>query len=142
MDRYVKNRPLKVTLRILIIIIISNLPPVSFIFGFFARDKTLYGSDYFYTSGSGAFLSRRYFGLSGSGQFSEVLEKFESHKTQYPADTILYRCFAKHPLKFWDWWIYLTDPKYQIPYKKEPPYTPEPPEKGRSGIKTNNSRGR
>lgn len=116
------------TVRILAIVILCNLPPLSFIFGFFAGDKTFYGNDYYYTSHSGKFLSRRYQGLAHSGGFPDILEKFDSHKAKYPSDTVLYRCFVKNPLKFWDWGIYLTDPKYQIPYKEEPPLTKEPKE--------------
>lgn len=44
------------------------------------------------------------------------LFKVENSQT---LDTVLYRTFEKKPLKFWNWYAYYSEAKYQYPFLKE-----------------------
>ena len=47
--------------------------------------------------------------------------QFSAFKNAHPEykDLVLYRTFKRNPLKFWNWYSYLTDEMYQYDYKDE-----------------------
>ncbi|WPR77916.1 hypothetical protein [Algoriphagus sp. NG3] len=47
--------------------------------------------------------------------------EFNNFKQSNPEykDLKLYRTFKKKPFEFWNWYAYLTDPKYQYEYQNE-----------------------
>ena len=53
------------------------------------------------------------------------ISMMESHFTNFKEsspeykDLKLYRTFKKKPFEFWNWYAYLTDPKYQYEYQNE-----------------------
>ena len=60
--------------------------------------------------------------MPSKGRDAEILEgHFASFKEAHPeySDLKLYRTFKRNPLKFWNWYDYLTNEQYDYEYKEE-----------------------
>ncbi|MDC6367184.1 MULTISPECIES: hypothetical protein [Flavobacteriaceae] len=56
------------------------------------------------------------------GRDIEIMEiQFSHFRTAHPQyrDLVLFRTFKRNPLKFWNWYSYLTNEMYQYEYKDE-----------------------
>lgn len=56
--------------------------------------------------------------ISEKGKNIEMMDRhFKIFKNENPQtkDTIIYRTFKKETLKFWNWYSYLTEERYQYP---------------------------
>lgn len=57
--------------------------------------------------------------IPAKGRTLESMERrFENYLSEHTRsdDRILYRTFKRNPVVFWDWWSYLTHPRYKYPY--------------------------
>lgn len=114
MSLIVKRKHIKWSIIVAAIIVVSNIPVVSFFIGFISDERHFYGqNDYVYISQSG-FDSRN----SHYEDYEDIISGFERYKKAYPEDSILYRTFKINPLKFWYWREYIVEPKYRLPYKQ------------------------
>ena len=101
------KRKTKITIiAVAVIIIISNLPPVTYFFQ----------EEYHYRNQDASF---EFTEQGGSTQDYEVaIARFEIFKARHPAknrDT-LYRTFKFKPWRFWEWWEMITNyQKYDLP---------------------------
>lgn len=98
----------KITLTaFLTLIIISNLPPISFFFQ----------ENYAYQNKDGSF---RYQEQSGKGLDFEIGKlRFERFKTENPdnPNRQLYRNFEIKPWRFWEWWqMTAHNERFTLPY--------------------------
>lgn len=100
----------KIIVKIILIIFLSNLPPVYGLIRTFADWQSFRYSTY---NGSVTFISfwDRNF---------EMMQRV--HKGCLVArpnlkDKNMYRLFAKNPLAFWRWRAYFFDKEYKLPYK-------------------------
>ncbi|MBN3583182.1 hypothetical protein JYB64_12355 [Algoriphagus aestuarii] len=60
--------------------------------------------------------------MPSKGRDVEVMERhFASFKNEHPeySDLKLHRTFKRNPLKFWNWYIYLTNERYDYKYQEE-----------------------
>lgn len=60
--------------------------------------------------------------LKEKGRDIELMnKKFELFKKENPetSDTIIFRVFERKPIKFWNWYKYLTDEIFKYPLLKE-----------------------
>jgi hypothetical protein len=94
----------------LIIVIVTNIPPVNGIIGAILNDGL-----YRYSNETGSYTK------SEMQLFNSKV--YYGQKTIYKpcmtttGDSILYRLFSKNPLKFWNWGEYFYRKKYELPYK-------------------------
>ncbi len=97
------------------LVVLSNLPPIQTITGLnfdYHRFSNKNGS---YTFCEIPFKGRTY-------SRYRVLEDpyfWLEYEFYHPksGDTILYRLFARNPLKFWHWAEYIYDWRFELPYK-------------------------
>ncbi|MDN3588061.1 hypothetical protein QWY86_15365 [Pedobacter aquatilis] len=99
----------KITLiAILALIIISNLPPISFFFQ----------EDYAYQNKDGSFKYQEH---AGKGLDFEVCKiRFNRFKVENPnnPNKTLYRTFNLKPWRFWEWREMITNPeRFKLPYE-------------------------
>lgn len=103
--------PRRMTIWILIVITICNLPPIKWIFLFFDHD------DYRYSNIDGWFTYEE-FQFKGR-DFKMGQRRFEDFKEQCKCgDTILYKLNKNNFLKFWRYSDYLFRKKYHLPYQE------------------------
>lgn len=60
--------------------------------------------------------------MPSKGRDIEMMEGFfTSFKDAHPeySDLKLYRTFKRNPLKFWNWYVYLTNERYAYEYQEE-----------------------
>jgi hypothetical protein len=60
--------------------------------------------------------------MPSKGRDAEMMEgHFASFKDAHPeyTDLKLYRTFKRNPLKFWNWYVYLTNERYDYEYQEE-----------------------
>jgi hypothetical protein len=94
----------------LIVVVITNVPPVNGIIGVFLNEGL-----YRYSNETGSctklemplFNSKPYRG-------QKTVSKTCMSTT---GDSVIYRLFSKNPLKFWNWAEYFYRKKYELPYK-------------------------
>lgn len=113
---------------ILIIILLSNLPPIKYFFNWIV-DETHY--EYASASGNFKVIDRSGNNITAIKKgFKESLKK-ENLITE---DTILYRLFWKNPAAFWRYRSYFdkNDERYKLPYKSK-----EDIEKKKNNIQNN-----
>lgn len=112
----------KWTIAVLLVIIISNIPVVSFFIGVFTGTKSFYGTGYNYKSSLGKFhvSASNLKGDDFNTMYNDLIMQFKAYKKVNPKDTILYRNFKINVLKFWFWREYLTEEHYHLPYKELP----------------------
>ena len=98
---------------IILFIILSNIPPLSFIYKI-AFDQTLYK----YGNSDASFTVQDHLGKEHSGVFS-IKGGFDNYLHEYPLtnNKILYRLFWRNPLCFWRWMEYIFSDEYKLPYK-------------------------
>lgn len=96
------------------VVVLSNIPPVSYIFDYIFDDK-----HYRYKNYSGIFDVTDRSGNNVKGVRNSFKEYVKSNNLK-PTDTILYRTFWKNPLAFWRWHTYFNakDERYKLPYKR------------------------
>jgi hypothetical protein len=59
--------------------------------------------------------------MPSKGRDTEVMERqFSSFKENNPkySGLIIYRTFRRNPLKFWNWYDYISNPLYRYPFKE------------------------
>lgn len=94
---------------LLIIILISNIPPIKSVIGLFMDEY-----HYRYSNEDGAFTFVEF----KSRDQAMMFRKFESFKIeQTEKSTTVYRLFWKNPFAFWRWGEYFYDKRYKLPYK-------------------------
>lgn len=72
---------------------------------------------YYYTTKNGKFQFDEFPAKGRNLQMmNQIWEDYKIHTK--PADTVIYRTFAKDPLKFWQWRDYFENPRYSYPYLK------------------------
>ena len=55
--------------------------------------------------------------MKGKGQFESILVSFESYKIRVnKPDLILHRRFHRRWWQFWNWYDFLTHPRWKYPY--------------------------
>lgn len=77
------------------------------------------GTPYLYQTPNAEF---QFTSIPSKGRGIDMMEgQFSSFKKENPhySDLTLYRTFKRNPLKFWNWFNYLTNEKYDYPYLKE-----------------------
>jgi len=94
---------------------ISNIPQVSLAIMIMTDDSDYKKSNYHYSSGK----SDEFSVWSRKG-YEDVLAQFEIYKTQQNSDTILYRNFKPEWWKIWRWGFFLSENRYQLPFKEMP----------------------
>jgi hypothetical protein len=97
------------------IVIITNIPIISFFFSFVIGEKHFYGRHFKLSSGQG--------GFSTDSSYYEnpkvVIEAFERYRLEHPNDSILYRDYPNiNPLKFWRWREYIVEDIYRLPHSR------------------------
>lgn len=95
---------------IIMIVILSNLPPLKPYFRFFLDEN-----HYRYSNETGSFTFVEF----KAHDIKMMNRRFDRYKSTSPAahDTIVYRLFKKNPLSFWRWSGYMFDSRYKLPYK-------------------------
>lgn len=98
---------------IILVVTLSNIPPISYIFDYALDDK-----HYRYANHSESFNVTDRSGNNIIG----VKKSFKVYligNNLKPVDTVLYRTFWKNPFAFWRWHSYLNskDDRYKLPYK-------------------------
>ena len=77
------------------------------------------GTSYLYQTQNAEF---QFTTMPSKGRTIEMMEgQFSSFKDENPhySDLVLYRTFKRDPLKFWNWYGYLANEKYDYPYLKQ-----------------------
>jgi len=95
---------------VLIIIVLSNIPPIKSVLGVLLNDDW-----YRYSNGNGSytFVDQQ---LSNSiYRLNKIVPL--SCRTENNGDTIVYRLFYRNPLRFWNWAEYFYSKKYQMEFK-------------------------
>ena len=91
------------------IIIISNLPPVSY----FLQEE------YHYQNKDGSF---NFTEISNIHDFEVCKRQFESYISKNPhnSNKILYRKFTLKPWRFWEWWQMIAHfERFNLPYLRQ-----------------------
>lgn len=110
-----KRKPLYWLLGTIGIIVLANTPGIAFLIGIFTDTEPLVGGQHYnYVSGEKRFVS---YETSDWSYTDTMMQMFLAHKQQYPTDTVLYRTFPMHPLRFWKWYCYASSKPYRLPYK-------------------------
>ncbi|WP_316846866.1 hypothetical protein [Pedobacter psychrodurus] len=106
-----KRRKRTLIISIVSVIIISNLPPISYLF----QEK------YHYQNKDRSF---EFTEMGGPTQnFESALARFESYKRKNPENPnrTLYRTFTLKPWKFWEWWEMIAHSKrFRLPFHPSP----------------------
>lgn len=105
------KRKHKIILAIVVgIIIISNLPPVTYFFQ----------EQYHYQNKDGSFQFSEQGGPTQDFKVAKArFESFKSKRPKYKGD-ILYRTFPIKPWRFWEWWQMITHfERFNLPYLPE-----------------------
>lgn len=98
----------KLTAILVIVIVASNIPPLSSIFHLF--DGRLYR----YSNADGSFTFQEIW----SRDYDNMMRVYHHEQKQWTIkDKKVYRLFDKNPLIFWRWRSYYTDKRYQLHYK-------------------------
>lgn len=96
----------KILVVLLIVLTVSNLPPVYWLYG---------EENCRFSNGDGLFT---YAEMTFKGDnFKECMGKFIEFKKRNGNDTTLYRLCPKNVFHFWDYGQYLFSEKYRLPYK-------------------------
>jgi len=109
-----KNKFVKYVVIILIIILVSNIPIVSFFISLYTGNITSKGPDAHFISGEGGFS------VWGRDGYEDIVKQFEAYKLAHPSDTVLYRNFRIKPWQFWRIFEYIMAPSYRLEYKEPP----------------------
>ena len=99
---------------ILVIVILSNLPPLNFFFRLFGGDSIMrVGYDTLYVTQD---LKYQY-----QGSLKDTLQNdcYRQYRALFPnSNPTLYRIQPIQPWKFWRWGQYLFDEKWRQPYRQ------------------------
>lgn len=96
---------------IAIIVLVSNIPIVSFFISLLFGDVGLYNRINLRSKLGGFSSEKAYYDHPDS-----AIKAFERYRAIHPEDSVLYRNSPMiNPLKFWLWRVYLTEPLYRIP---------------------------
>lgn len=95
------------------IMILSNIPPVSYLFDYALDEK-----HYRYSNASGNFNVTDRSGNNIIGIKESFKEYVKSNRVK-ETDTVLYRTFWRNPIAFWRWHTYFNskDERYKLPFK-------------------------
>jgi hypothetical protein len=100
------NKMKKILLFVLVIVVITNLPPIKWITG---------PDDILYSNANGTFTFDE---ANISGRNYELcMDNFYAFKSINEKDTVLFRITPINILEFWRWGDYLIKGKYKLPYK-------------------------
>ncbi len=94
----------------LFLIILSNVPPVKYVFRLLFDE---YHYRYSNQSGSLTYVEFKAHDIRG------LYRKVNSYKTAFPhaSDTVVFRLYKRNLLCFWRWGEYIYDSRYKIKYK-------------------------
>ena len=100
---------------ILILLVTVNIPRVSLGIMIVTEDNQYKKTNYHYSSSASDGFS-----VWSRKGFEDVQGQFERYKKLHNSDTVLYRNFTKDYWKVWRWAVFLSDERYQLPYKNLP----------------------
>jgi len=105
----------KLAIRIVValaVIMVANIPIVSFYISLLSGERPLYSAPFKLTSGLGGFSSdSTYYDNPDS-----AVKAFVRYRKLHPQDSTLYRNYPIiNPLKFWHWREYVSEEVYRIP---------------------------
>lgn len=110
------KKKVKILLIILMpIIVISNIPPFSYVFTMILDER--YSR---YSNNSGSFTMAEFPFKNRDYKLAQRIfasMKEDSSINLSTSDTTLYRVFKINPLRFWLWRDFFISPRYKLPYK-------------------------
>jgi hypothetical protein len=104
-----KRKMLKWLIGVGAILLLANIPPVSYVFNLADEGHRQY------SNANGSFTFTEFKGHD----IAMMQRRMETFKERNPlsSDTMIYRIFSKNPLCFWRWKDYLFDERYKRPYR-------------------------